>query len=277
MDMYVKSPLNYVGGKYKILSQIIKLFPTDMNIFVDLFGGGFNVGANVACKNIIYTDKQKDIAALIKWFYETPLDTQKELVKEIMDKYKLDIYNEEGYKKLREDYNKEKTCIGLFMLIAHSFNNQFRFNNKGMFNMPFGYTRSTYNSKISANHREFVQRIQGKTCMILDKPFDCINIDGLSAETFVYCDPPYLGSTASYNERDGWTGYDEGKLRKLLEILHSRNIKFALSNNLTVNPTLKEWGETNGFTVHSIYSDYSNCNHQKDRLEETKEILITNY
>ena len=37
---YIKSPLNYVGGKYKLLNEIIPLFPENINTFVDLFGGG---------------------------------------------------------------------------------------------------------------------------------------------------------------------------------------------------------------------------------------------
>jgi site-specific DNA-adenine methylase len=37
---FIKSPLNYIGGKYKILSQIISFFPEDINCFVDLFTGG---------------------------------------------------------------------------------------------------------------------------------------------------------------------------------------------------------------------------------------------
>ena len=40
MNSYIKSPLNYVGGKYKLLNEIIPLFPNDINTFVDLFGGG---------------------------------------------------------------------------------------------------------------------------------------------------------------------------------------------------------------------------------------------
>ncbi len=36
---YIKSPLNYTGGKYKLLPQIIPIFPSDINTFVDLFGG----------------------------------------------------------------------------------------------------------------------------------------------------------------------------------------------------------------------------------------------
>ena len=47
---YIKSPLNYVGGKHKLLPQILPLFPKNINTFIDLFGGGFNVGINVSAK-----------------------------------------------------------------------------------------------------------------------------------------------------------------------------------------------------------------------------------
>lgn len=33
---FIKSPLNYVGGKFKLLPQIIPLFPTNINRFFDL-------------------------------------------------------------------------------------------------------------------------------------------------------------------------------------------------------------------------------------------------
>lgn len=35
-----KSPLNYTGGKFKLLPQILPLFPDKTDTFVDLFGGG---------------------------------------------------------------------------------------------------------------------------------------------------------------------------------------------------------------------------------------------
>lgn len=36
---YIKSPINYIGNKYKLISQIEPLFPRKINTFVDLFGG----------------------------------------------------------------------------------------------------------------------------------------------------------------------------------------------------------------------------------------------
>ena len=58
---YIKSPLNYIGGKYKLLPQLMKYFPTDINTFVDLFSGGFNVGINVKSNKNICNDSRKCI------------------------------------------------------------------------------------------------------------------------------------------------------------------------------------------------------------------------
>ena len=52
----IKSPLNYIGGKTKILDQIIPLFPSKINNFVDLFAGGCNVGINVNADKVWFND-----------------------------------------------------------------------------------------------------------------------------------------------------------------------------------------------------------------------------
>ena len=57
-NMYIKSPLNYTGGKYKLLPQIMSSFPSEgCNTFVDLFTGGLNVGVNVNAKTIYANDR----------------------------------------------------------------------------------------------------------------------------------------------------------------------------------------------------------------------------
>ena len=54
--IYIKSPINYIGGKYKLLPQIIPLFPKNINTFVDLFGGSGTVLMNVVANRYIYND-----------------------------------------------------------------------------------------------------------------------------------------------------------------------------------------------------------------------------
>ncbi len=53
MNKPIASPMNYIGGKYKILPQILPLFPDNIGTFVDLFCGGCNVGINVSAKKTV--------------------------------------------------------------------------------------------------------------------------------------------------------------------------------------------------------------------------------
>jgi DNA adenine methylase len=43
---YIKSPMNYIGNKYRILPQIQRWFPKDINTMVDIFSGGCDVIIN---------------------------------------------------------------------------------------------------------------------------------------------------------------------------------------------------------------------------------------
>ena len=55
-ERFIASPLNYVGGKYRLLTQLFPLFPKDINIALDLFCGGANVGINMSAREIILND-----------------------------------------------------------------------------------------------------------------------------------------------------------------------------------------------------------------------------
>ena len=50
MIFFVESPLNYMGSKYKMLEDIFDFIGNDHVAFVDVFGGGFNVGINSKAK-----------------------------------------------------------------------------------------------------------------------------------------------------------------------------------------------------------------------------------
>ena len=63
-DSYIKSPINYIGNKYKLISQIIPLFPKNINTFIDLFGGSGTVLINTKANNYIYNDINNYIAEI---------------------------------------------------------------------------------------------------------------------------------------------------------------------------------------------------------------------
>lgn len=295
---YVKSPLNYVGGKYKLLPQILPLFPENIDTFWDIFGGGFNVGINVKANVIEYNDSLVELPTL---FFKLKYGSIENILSEIqmlIDKYELDKENKDGYLALRKDYNENKlrtifgrpethsiynSAIELYVLICHSFSNQIRFNKRGEFNMPFG--KRNFNDEMRKNFISFVMALKEKTIYFSQENFKIIEENYLKRDFFgkndlVYCDPPYLNSTATYNEQNKWKDEDEVRLLKWLDKLNDKGIKFALSNNLKYeNPYLKQWIKENEgrYKVHYLKADYRNCNYQKKDKSEDMEVLIVNY
>lgn len=276
-NTYIKSPLNYVGGKYKLLPQIIPLFPDNINTFVDLFGGGFNVGINVDSKFTIYNDLESHVVELLKYLKETKIEQALLEIDELIEKYDLSKENAEGYGLLRNYYNEENnTPIVFYTLICYAFNNQIRFNQNGKYNMPFGKYRSSFNPSLRQKFIKFCEALYNKNCTFHNKPFDKFDLESLKKNDFVYVDPPYFNSVATYNEQGGWTSDNEKCLLANLDKLNSRKILFALSNNLKYdNPYLEEW--KNKYNVHYLNGNYSNCNYQKKDKSKDCEILITNY
>lgn len=277
----VKSPLNYVGGKHKLLPQILPLFPAEINNFVDLFAGGGNVSVNVKANHIYLNDTQSEVTELLSYIYRKSSDVLLTELDGLIEEYKLSKTNREGFLSIREDYNGGlRTEMRFYALITHAFNYQIRFNQSGGYNMPFGKDRSWFNPSLRKRFVEFTEAIQERSCSFSSKDFREFDITNLGANDLVYCDPPYLISTASYNENGGWTRKHETDLYLLLDDLNSKGIKFALSNVLkhkgNTNEVLTEWSRS--YNVHKLNYNYSNSSYQgKNTDKETVEVLITNY
>ena len=233
-NRYIKSPLNYTGGKYRLLDRILPAFPRDYHRFVDLFAGGFNVGINVDAPVIYANDQITYLIGLYEFFRGTPAETILGLIRERIAEYELSDQNTEGYLALRREYNRTGRPIDLFVLTCYSFNHQIRFNQKHEFNIPFGRNRSAYNPSIEANLVRFVEALQQKDIRFSTRDFLSFDFSVLQPGDLVYCDPPYLISNGSYNDgRRGfkdWTPLEDRQLLGLLDELDRAKIRFALSN-----------------------------------------------
>ena len=286
----VKSPLNYIGGKSKILDQILPLFPEKIDNFVDLFAGGCNVGINVKAKRVHFNDNLTYLIEMYKVFQSERLSETIEHIEHRVQEFGLSLTNEDGYKRMRTLYNEEKNPLDLFVLIAYSFNHQIRFNGSHEFNNPFGRERSCFNASMKSNLERFILELkESKTEFIFTNIcFEDFDLSFLSENDFVYCDPPYLITTGSYNDGKrgfkGWSEKEETGLLKKLDELNKTNIKFAMSNVLEhkgrSNDLLKEWVGKNGdYRVNLVDFDYANSNyHTLNRNKDASiEVLITNY
>ena len=92
----IQSPLNYTGGKFKLLPQILPLFPKNIDIFVDLFCGGANVGVNVKSNRIILNDINDNLTYLFSMFKNLGNDFFT-LIDEIIEKYQLSKSSKYSY------------------------------------------------------------------------------------------------------------------------------------------------------------------------------------
>lgn len=302
----IQSPLNYTGGKFKLLPQILPLFPKDIDTFVDLFCGGCNVGINVESKKVIYNDSDEHLLYLYNTFKNLDKKSTFDWIYQIIEKYNLsDVsrfgydyyncnsseglgnYNKDKFLKLREDFNTKTSedyyyYVMLYVMIVYAFNNQIRFNSKGEFNLPVG--KRDFNGKMAAKLSIFIDRIKEQNCTFTCKDFREFNISELSSSDFVYADPPYLITCATYNEQGGWDTNSEKDLLAFLDKLNERNIRFALSNVLRSkgkeNKILIEWLEKNRdrYNTFHLNYNYSNSSYQtKDKTSSAEEVLIVNY
>ena len=279
---YIKSPLNYIGGKYKLLPQLMKYFPTDINTFVDLFSGGFNVGINVKSNKTICNDINDFIIDLYKELYNSSVENVLDRINTNIKGYGLSKENESAYKKFRVHYNETKDPIDLYTLTCYSFNYQFRFNNNREYNNPFGRNRSQFSENMKNNLILFSDKLKNMNIDFSSKDFDKVSIENLGKDDFIYCDPPYLITTGSYNDGNrgfkDWKEEEEIKLYNYLDKANEKNIKFALSNVMEhkgkENKLLKEWSKK--YKVIYLDNDYSNSSYNTKK-GKSKEVLIINY
>lgn len=301
---YIKSPLNYTGGKHKLLPQILPLFPDDIGTFVDLFCGGANVGINVQANTHYYNDINTSVIGLLNCLSRVDAEEFISNIKQIIKKYNLSdstlhsysdygcngsdglgSYNKVGFNNLKNDFNKRKaknlTYYEMFFtLIVFAFNNQIRFNSKGDYNLPVG--KRDFNNAMINKTVDFINKLQSQHAFFDSFSFDRFDISKLDETSLVYCDPPYLITTASYNENGGWNEHDEIKLLKFLDSLNEFHIKFALSNVIEhkgkTNIILQDWISQNDYSVHNLNYNYNNSSyHGKNIDKKTQEVLVTNY
>ncbi len=298
----VKSPLNFTGGKYKLLPQIIPLFPKNISTFVDLFCGGCNVGINAAAEKIICNDIDSNLIGLFSFFkgksYNSLLPKIQEVIKRfnLSDSEKngysfyncnsasgLGSFNKTGFLSLRETFNAiskddANYYLYLYILVVYAFNNQIRFNSAGKFNLPVG--KRDFNARMQNKLKNFLSALEAKDVSFSNCDFSDIKASSLGKNDFVYADPPYLITCATYNEKS-WNEEEEKKLLSYLDELSDNNIRFALSNVLftdnKTNTILQTWLSERNYNCHHLDFSYKNSNYHKKHVAKTDEVLITNY
>lgn len=281
---YLKSPLNYIGGKYKLLNQIIPLFPENISTFVDLFSGGANVGINVEANKHIFVDMNTKINEMFRFFAKEDPNSLVNKIENRIEEFNLSKSNTQEYNAFREQYNLNPNPLDLYVLISYSYNYQIRFNNSLKFNNPFGKNRSHFSNNMKKNLLNFTKKLSTLNHEFIDGYFQDIDLSFLDKQSMVYLDPPYLITTGSYNDGNrgfqNWGIEQEQQMYSLMKQLSKNGIRYALSNVLSHKKSehslLKQFIKENNVHVHHLTHSYHNSSYNTSR-DQSDEVLITNY
>lgn len=124
-EVVIESPLNYTRSKSKMIGIIKQNLPQrEVGTLIDAFGGGFNVGINIASTRTIYNDINPFVERLIQSF-SGDVYSYLMYVSKLINKYNLSPNNKDGYLALRKKYNEtpiaKRDPRMLYTLILYGF------------------------------------------------------------------------------------------------------------------------------------------------------------
>ena len=294
-----RSPLFYMGDKFKLLDQLKDKFPKKINNFIEPFTGGGSVFLNINANNYFLNDRDKHLIGLHNHLIKSsksPYIFFKK-VKKTLEKYGLsrsyekDIipknlrkkfvktyyaqFNKQGYTKLKNNFNSNTKIdyTSLYVLLILGFNRILRFNSNGKFNLPVGNVDFNKNTVTALNN--YFKVIKTKKVKFHNQDYKkfLMNIN-FKKDDFLYCDPPYLITAGEYNKY--WYENDEKELLKKLDELNKNKVKWALSNVIEYkgkkNKILIDWSKKyKSFNIKSNYISFND-----NTIKSFKEVLILN-
>lgn len=283
-DEYIYSPMYYSGSKNRLLYWLIPLFPKNISTFYDLFCGGLSVSVNVRAEKYVASDVSPFVINLYRAMQEAGSVGFMAKVDSYIQEYHVDDCKHESFYALRDAYNSKSDKYNspemLFTLVCYAYNSVLRFNSHDEYNIAPGRGATRLSQPRRANIYKFIDAISARDIEFLCESYaSAMCLDGLDSDAFVYCDPPYIVSAAEYNTR--WKWMHEYALYAFLDKLHSKGVKFGLSNVIRMgnkyNHVLDNWSKK--YTVHNctkvIYHGSQSNRQHKNAV--TEEVYICNY
>lgn len=276
MKVYVP-PIKIQGIKTKLVPVIKTNIEIDANtIWVEPFMGSGVVGFNVAPKNAIFSDTNPYIIDFYNEIKSEKITSDQ--VREFLESEgkKLSDEDDKYYYEVRDRFNKYHNPLDFLFLNRSCFNGMIRFNRKGEFNVPYGHKSNRF---AKAYITKIVNQIKYVENMVKENNWKFIcqsyeeTIKNAPDNSFIYCDPPYIGRHVDYY--DSWSEEEEIQLKN---VLTESNNKFMLStwdyNEYRKNEYLdKIWNNCHKIDVEHFYHVGAK---QKNR-NPMMEALLTNY
>ena len=296
----IRSPLFYVGDKYKLVPQLLKLFPKNIDTYVEAFYGGGSSQLQVNAKQYFlndidsyviklheflfsYVDNRelffKRIFSLIKKYGLSCSYLGIEAPQELKRKYKktyYSVYNKKAYSVIKKEFNDNgcKDMMLLYVLLIYGFNHMIRFNSQGEFNLPVGNVDFNKNVYDAINNYFDLQK--NRTITFFNEDFEkFLSSIKIGEGTFLYFDPPYLISMSEYNKF--WNEEEEQRLYDVIDSVAKKGCKFGITNLLKhkgkTNKIFDAWSKK--YKIEIIKSNYISFNDNTIK-EDSVELYVHN-
>jgi DNA adenine methylase len=296
--------LKWAGGKSQLLPQFEGHYPPELETghittYIEPFLGGgavfLSIAQRYAFEQTYLTDINPELVLTYRVVQRDPLA----LIEQLQQHQRAySASSEEAraayFYTVRDHYNRQRGEIrfnrysgqwinraaAMIFLNKTCFNGLFRVNAKGAFNVPFGrYKNPTICDPdnllaVSA----LLQRAELRVA-----PFTACE-QWVTAETFVYFDPPYrpISATSSFTSYARARFDDEAQIalaRFFAHLDHAYGAKLMLSNSdpTTINPEDRFFEQHyQNFKIHRVWANRM-INSQADKRGKITELLITNY
>jgi DNA adenine methylase len=223
--MVKKRPfLKWAGNKYRALDSILDSFPVSKRL-IEPFVGSAAVFINTDYQSYLLGEENQDLICLYSYLKKEG----DKFINYCKQFFIPDNNTETEYYYLRKQFNECKCSrrrAALFLYLnRHGYNGLCRYNNQGIYNVPFGRYIKPYFPYLEMQY--FFQKIQKAQL-----------VNGDFSDTFklampgdvIYCDPPY----SPIDQESNFTSYVSKKFGSKEQIILSELAMESASKGVTV-------------------------------------------
>ena len=223
--------LKWAGGKFNLIEAIVGHLPA-ADILVEPFVGAGSVFLNTNYSAYVLADINADLIHMYQLLQQRPA----QFIADARLFFSEQHNDKQTYIALRQQFNQttdpyQRSLLFLY-LNRHCYNGLCRYNQSGLFNVPFGSYKKPYFPE--AELLAFAEKSAKATfvCTGYQQLFS-----QLPAGAAVYCDPPYvpLSKTASFTSyaKNSFNLDDQADLANLSEQAQARGHHVLISNHDT--------------------------------------------
>lgn len=213
----MKTPITYYGGKQTLLKYLLPLIPAHRLYCEPFFGGGAVFFAKPKSEVEVINDINGEVINFFKVIKTKFTELQKEI--------QSTLHSRELYKKAMEIYKNPKQYSDVKRAWA-----LWTATNQGFAGMigSWGFGKDDSKEAALANKRDaFTKEYETRLTKVQVENNNALKVIARcdDKETFIYCDPPYIGSDQGH-----YKGYSEEEYKLLLNALSKVKSKFLLSS-----------------------------------------------